>query len=172
MPGAGGNFKTVLVSNLKVSPVKSAILGVGTIVLAVLIIRQVMGGPQEAGANPDLVAQVVPSDDGTTEEPKPQPVRRVPRPRIHETLVRDPFAMDWLDLSHAANVEEDVDVEDDVLQLQLTLTGKDEEGQATAVVSGTVVHVGDLIAGYVIERIEKRFVVLRKDTERLKLRMP
>ncbi len=173
MPNAGRNLKAVMVSNLKASPVKSAILMLGTVVLIVLIARQVGGGPDAASASDGAVA--VSGEESSEDGDKAtiiKPVVRVPRPRIIETLARDPFGMDWLDMSRVGRVEVESDVEDDVLQLQLTLTGKDESGRAAAVVSGTVVHVGDQIAGFVIDRIEKRSVVLRKGSEKLKLRMP
>ncbi len=173
MPNAGGNIKAVVVTNLKASPAKSAILLAGIVVLAVLIARQVWGGPSEAEA--EIAAPgvtLVDPDTVESSEPVVKPVVRVPKPRIVEALVRDPFAVDWLDLSKLVLSEEEVEAEDDVLQLQLTLTGTDEDGQATAVVSGTVVHVGDRIAGFVIDRIGKRSVVLRKGSEKLKLRMP
>lgn len=173
MPNAGGNLKAVVMSNLKASPVKSAILMVGLVVLTVLIGRQVWGGPRQAAADIAVAEPLlVDPDTVKSSEPAVKPVVRVPKPRIVETLVRDPFAMDWLDLSKLVVNEEDAEAEDDVLQLQLTLTGTDEFGEATAVVSGTVVHVGDRIAGFVIDRIEKRSVVLRKGSEKLKLRMP
>ncbi|GJM26591.1 MAG: hypothetical protein DHS20C16_30060 [Phycisphaerae bacterium] len=173
MANAGGNLKAVVMSNLKASPAKSAILLLGFAVLVVLIVRQVWGGPDEAVAGvPTTELASVDPDAVEGETTTVKPVVRVPRPRIVETLSRDPFAMDWLDISGIVSGEGDTEIEDDVLQLQLTLTGKDEAGQATAVVSGTVVHVGDQIAGFVIDRINKRSVVLRKGSEKLKLRMP
>lgn len=173
MANVGGKLRAVVAGNLKASPAKSAILLVGFVVLAVLVFKQLWGGPRVAAADaPASESMVADPDSSKGSLPTVKLVKRVPRPRIIEKLARDPFAMDWLDLSKFSRGEENLDVEDAVLQLQLTLTGTDESGQATAVVSGTVVHVGDQIAGFMIDRIDKRSVVLRKGSEKIKLRMP
>ncbi|NOX57514.1 MAG: general secretion pathway protein GspB [Planctomycetes bacterium] len=168
------NFKSVVMTNLKASPAKSAVLIIGFVVLVVLVARQVGGGASEAAAEV-LVAVDVPAgvESKKDSENVLKPPPRVRRPRLPKTLARDPFALDWLviDAGEIAGAE-DADIEGDVLKLQLTLTGKDKSGRATAVVSGTVIHTGDEVAGFVVERIERRSVVLRKGQEEIRLRMP
>lgn len=160
-------------SNLKASPVKSAVLLVGFVILVVLVARQVSGGAKEAVA--DVVDAenllVEPAGEGDLQSVI-APQVRVPRPKMSKSLARDPFALDWLVIDTNRIDEEDLDIEGDVLLLQLTLTGMDKSGQATAVVSGSVIHVGDRVAEFVVERIEKRSVVLRNGQEIIKLRMP
>jgi Tfp pilus assembly protein PilO len=179
----GGRLSALIMANLRASPGKSAVLGIGVIVLAVLLVRLVVSGPKSADAEPTVA--VVPQPAGkanaanatnAAKDASAQPVvrPRLSRPHVRQTLARDPFAFDWMgSLATRAELDaEKEDASDDKLTLQMILTGDAMDGARMAVISGTMVYPGSQIEGYEVSEISRDFVTLRNRTEEIQLRLP
>lgn len=157
-------------AHLRASPKKSALLGVLALVLVVLVVRQVGGGPAPAGASPALVPAAAMVALPVDQPPAPSvPLPTVPLPPLPRDVVRSPFAVDS-DLFEAVPGQhgqaqgpqvsgEDVDPVIRALEgstLQSTVSGS----TSMAMVNGTVVRVGDQTHGFAVRRIGPRFIVL------------
>jgi hypothetical protein len=159
------------VANLKVSPLKSATLGILAVVLIIFVARVYTRGPKRAHA--DVATAVVAISEAADTAPAARPVARPrqPLPRVTRVLPRDPFSRGWLAPTDATeNEDSSKEVSEEALTLQFTLTAGGE--QATAVISGFVVRPGSTVAGYDVVRIEERQVVLRNAAGTRVLRMP
>ena len=157
-------------AHLRASPKKSALLGALALVLVVLVVRQVGGGPAPAGASPALVPAAATIALQADQPPAPNvPLPTVPLPPLPREMVRNPFAVD-LSLFEVVPgqhppAQESQDSSEDVdpvtralegLTLQSTVIGS----TSMAMVNGTVVRVGDQTHGFAVRRIGARFIVL------------
>ena len=180
LAASGHRIWLVLRAHVLASPAKSTALGVLMLVLLVLVIRQVAGGPQAAGAGgavqripaawPELEAQVAPLR---------LPVG-LPLPALPERPARNPFWVDPSLFAAAPGTElerpgsgTEVSAADPVaaalgeLRLQSTVTGP----VPMAMIAGTLLRVGDRIRGFRVERIGVRFVELEYAGRRFTLTM-
>jgi hypothetical protein len=169
----GGNrIGAVILANLRASPAKSSVLGVGCVVLVVLLLRLVVGGPKTAEAEEGaaLVPQVAVGASATPAAVVPQREPRLPRPRLRQTIARDPFSAAWLgDDVRAGDAPTDAQGE---LTLQMVMTANGTASGAVAVISGVMVYPGSRIGGYEVLDIASGAVTLRNGTEKVQLRMP
>lgn len=178
----GSGIGAVLLANLRASPGKSAVLGLGTVVLAVLLLRLALGGkPAAAEAATALVpapanaAVAVAAPGGAAGTggtagsiAAPREPRR-PRPRLRQIpAARDPFSLTWLGASGASAAGGEAPGE---LTLQMILTAG-EDAKGLAVISGVVVHPGSTIGRFEVVKIGQRSVTLRDQTQTVTLRMP
>ncbi|MCB9865265.1 MAG: hypothetical protein H6816_01305 [Phycisphaerales bacterium] len=170
----GRGFGALLIANLRASPGKSAVLGVGTIVLIVLLVRLVAGGkPESAEAAVALVPVGNAAPAVATAVTPIQPVRRArqPLPRLRQIPAsRDPFSLGWLGTFDSADLRGDAQKSGE-LTLQLILTAGDAD-KGLAVISGVVVHPGSTIGRYEVTQIAERYVVLRDQGGPVTLRLP
>jgi hypothetical protein len=100
--------------------------------------------------------------------------KRVPRPRVANSLLRNPFALDWLELPSLEEANQDEPVDDDGLEelaLEFTLTRLDDGGPGLALISGRVVRPGEILGRYRVVRVAERYVVLQDGNEMVTLRM-
>ena len=163
-------------ANLRASPVKSAVLLVGALVLVFLVVRQVSGGAAAAEAGIELAVPLVTGGEegiGAAGAAFTRAKRR-PMPRVKQTLLRNPFACSWLGAFEpsAGGEAKDKGSEYEELTLQFTMMGTNGGERAIAVVSGVVVHPGSTVAGYEVVSVGERHVVLRNAAEEITLRMP
>jgi hypothetical protein len=171
-------MKAVVVANLRASPGKSAILGIGCIVLVVLLVRLAAKGPQTASAEltPDVVADpagLIPPENEPADAVVVAPGPRLPRPQTRQTVARDPFAVAWLGTFAPGAAEEEAPLEErDELRLQLVMTGQGPRATPVAVISGVVVYPGSWIAGFEVVEIGKRYVTLRNAAETIQIQLP
>ena len=160
----------LLVANLRASPGKSAVLGVGAIVLVVLLVRLASGGAKPATADtgaafiPETTPALAVAPVAVVKEP------RLPQPRLRQTIARDPFSQGWLG-ARSGDAGEGT-TGPDTLALQMILTVGDGDRGGLAVISGEVVHPGSIVGGFEVVRIAQRHVVLRRGTDTVQLRMP
>lgn len=180
--GGGGNrILAILAANLKASPAKSAVLGIGFVVLVVLLVRLAAGsGPKSAAADEGAgllpasttAAAVAATPTGGDGEADAVAVRepRLPRPRVRQTLGRDPFSPSWLGTFAPAG-DAAVAKEGDLV-LQMVLTANGGPSSAVAVISGVMVYPGSWISGYEVTDIARGRVTLRNRNETIQLRMP
>lgn len=177
-PRSGSRIRAILLANLRASPAKSAVLGAGCVVLVVLLVRLASGGAKSAAAN-DVLAIVPEASravdtgarvDQAEHESRPREPRR-PRPRLRQTLARDPFSLTWLGSFNEGSMSEDIAQAGD-LALQLVLTADHSDRPGVAVISGIVVHPGSRVGRFQVAQIAARYVVLRDQQETVVLRMP
>jgi len=176
----GGRLGALLIANLRASPAKSAVLGIGCVVLVVLLARLVVSGPKQAEA--DTAIALIPettaapkaaAEDGDVVKLVARP--RLPRPTVRQTLARDPFASDWLaglaGPMSRVEVEENAET-DEALSLQLIMTSDRLDGTRMAIISGLMVYPGSQIGGYEVSEIARYHVTLRNRTGEILLRLP
>jgi hypothetical protein len=161
-----------LMAEFRASPGKAAVLLVGLAVLVVLVARVALKKPASAraaetslAAAPALVASETPAGEAL-----PAPMPRVPRPELARTLRRDLFAASWMQAVVAEAPSEAEPQEDAELVLQFTLVNG--SGPPRAVISGVIVRPGSRIGPYVVQRIDRREVVLKDQVKEITLRMP
>jgi len=170
----------VLRAHVVASPKKSAMLGLLTVVLLVLLGRQLLGGPQSADAAPMVqAASLLPVVEPVEATSLGTPAI-LPRPPLPDRPARNPFAVDLALFAEAPGAigepvrepqqQAAVDpIEAAVarMRLQSTVTGP----EAMAAVDGVFLRVGDRISGLTVERIGARMVVLRGQDRRFVLTM-
>ena len=165
-------LKTALISEMRASPLKGAVLLGGVAVLIGLGVRHFAGGPKAAEAATGDALLAVPLAETPTAD-GPAPIEFLPRPEVAHNLVRNPFDLAWLaektGVTNVAATTEDADPNE--LTLQFTMTGTASGGGPVAVISGTVVEVGMQYGRYVVEHIEERFVLLRDGENVIQLEM-
>ncbi len=161
-------MRAALIANLRVSPVESAILLLGLAVLIFLVVRLLSGGAASADAATTPPIAVVPTDAAPAATALS---RRAPRPMTAQTLLRDPFKLEWLRPGAAPSADDDgKKLPQEQLVLQFTLTGDDGQSDV-AVISGVVVERGSVLGGYVVEEIGRRYAVLRGPRDTIQLNM-
>lgn len=178
MSSRGSRIQAVISANLRASPGKVAVLGVCTVVLALLLIRLAGRGPRvavaEPAGNPPALAGNLATGTaaGMAAAPAARPAEpRVPVPRVRQTIARDPFSLGWLGAGGPVTVGAAAQVFGD-LTLQLVLRADDKDEGGLAVISGVLVHPGSQVGGCEVVQIAARHVVLRSGTETVLLRMP
>lgn len=170
-----GQLKLIIQANLRASPAKSAALGVLALVLIVLLIRQFSDGAQNVQADEEVGLAIVPAAPSVPVSPTTDKPLRRPRPNIARMPRRNPFGPPAAMLTEAVGESTDTASAPTgapaTLKLNFTITGGDD-GRPKAVISGIVVRPGSTIAGFVVEEIHDRRVVLRHGEQRLTLTMP
>jgi hypothetical protein len=168
----------VLRAHAKADPRKTAVLILLVVAMVVVYMRTFSkpSSPSEvvAVAQPVVTSPATPVP-GTSARPSQNigPAGRVALTRPLQTkLDRDPFAVDPSQLSgdprpagqagavsHRADPHQTVEELAHELELQSTICGK----APMACINGVVVQEGDDIAGFRLERVEPRRVILRRD---------
>ncbi len=166
-------IKAIILANLRASPAKSGVLLVGTVVLIVLVARGIGGKAKPAEATVTAEQLILkPATEGTT--PVAAELRdttNVPVPRMAQTLRRNPFSTAWMGLTEVPADGTNGESEEEELVLQFTMMSEGDS-EATAVISGVVVYPGSVVSGYKVVAIGSRFVVLKRNSEEVVLRMP
>lgn len=154
-----------LKANFRASPAKSAALGILALVLVVMQVRHFAGRPAPAQAG--AVNWAALRDDPLKETTAKA---RTPRPDLHRTLLRNPFAAAddgiWGEGEGDRKAKEDAP-----LTLQFTMCDQTNES-SWAVISGVVVKPGARVDGYEVVDIGRRRAVLRRGADELVLKMP
>ncbi len=170
-------FRRILSTQFKAAPYKTGLLAFLVLVLLVLAVRQLSGGPRQAEAMPQPVlvpVRTAPISDVVTVSPRPA------LPDLPDAPSRDPFRADWLVYSGVPRLNDAIGAERNerlietapLLQLELTLTAQGDHGQAYAVINGTTVGVGGAIGKFVVESIFSGVVILvHGENQRMALRM-
>jgi hypothetical protein len=169
-----GQLKVIILANLRASPAKSVALGALALILIVLLIRQFADGAQNAEAEEGVAVAIVPAAPTVPVPPATEKPRRKPRPNVARMPRRNPFSLATTVLAGAADETDDPAGQPalpESLKLNFTITGGDD-GRPKAVISGIVVRPGTIIAGFTVEEIHNRRVVLNNGEQRLTLTMP
>ena len=156
---------TVISAHLKASPVKSALLGGLTLLLLILIGRQLFGGPGEAAAKELATVAVTPAATPTEVESAEKTLMIYPTPSLPHQLIRDPFRAN-LGLFEPAPGTTGTGFDDEAgdavdravteMTLQSTVTGP----IPMASIDNTIVRTGNVYRGFQIMQIGARFVVI------------
>ncbi len=167
----GSRISAVIMANLRASPGKSAVLLMGTVVLVVMLVRQVGGRPSAATA--EIPVAMVPGGDPDAVAAAPETAGRdyEPRPRLRHTLARDPFAATWMGIASVETTGTPMVMQEE-LQLQCTMVGSRLGERAAAVINGVLVYPGSTLGSLEVVRIGARHVVLSDGTRTIDLRMP
>jgi len=179
----------VLQAHFRASPVKSALLGVLTLLLLLLVLRPLFRSPRAAEAAAVSVLPRGPQAERAepSAAPAPAPEDLPPLPDLPAALVRDPFAVEVSRFQPVAGDEPETEGSDKPdpgppvqdtgdpladaiakMRLQSTVTGT----SPMATVDGTLLRVGDQYRGFSVVRIGARFVVLDAAGRRFVLMMP
>ena len=170
-------FRKTLSAQFKAAPYKTGLLAFLVVVLLVLGVRQLSGGPRQAEAMPQPV--LVPIRTAPTPEAVTVPERPA-LPDLPDAPSRDPFRADWLVYSGVPRLNDSIRGERNEglietapqLQLELTLTARGDHRQPYAVINGTTVWVGGAIGTFVVESISPGVVILvHGENQRIALRM-
>ena len=182
MAAKGPGLWTVLQAHLRASPAKSAVLGVLTLALLILVVSQFSGGPKSADAAPSpapAIMDYAPAPEQPTQV-TPVALPTVPKPPMATRVVRNPFAVDLELFEPMPGTEPTTTEPDPVVQnvdpvarafSELTLQSTVSGPRPMATVNGVVVRVGDRVYGFSVRRIGVRVVTLAHGDRQFELRM-